>query len=247
MVLTAFRGAIGFLTSLPVGRTAGAWEAFAKRPGVSPLAGYVIGAIAILPFLLPLPPAVVGFLFVLAVYLATGINHLDGLLDVADGVASHGDRETARAAMKDSSVGVGAVVSLAIVLLGLLSMGQTLATLPVAALGVIVAAEVGAKLGMITVIARGSATHEGLGKTLAEEAGNTPMITAGLLAFPAVVLTWPHPAAAVAVVTGLVVGVLAERWATGRFGGINGDVAGATNEIARLVALGLGVIAWTLW
>lgn len=246
MVLSAVQGALGFLSSIPVGRTAEAWEAFSEQPAVIPLVGYVVGGLALLPFLLPVPPAVTGFLFVLAVYLATGINHLDGLLDVADGVATHGDAETAREAMKDSAVGVGAVVSLGIVLLGLFSVGQTLTVLPFAALGIVVAAEVGAKLAMTAVIARGEATHEGLGQTLAENAGQETLIVAFLLSLPAAALTWPHPAGALVLLVGLGAGIGAEWFARERFGGINGDVAGATNEVARLLLLGVGVIAWTL-
>ncbi|MFW6385068.1 MAG: adenosylcobinamide-GDP ribazoletransferase, partial [Halodesulfurarchaeum sp.] len=90
MFVAAIRGGLGFLTALPIGRTEADWDAFVSRPGVIPVVGYVVGSIIALPFLLPLPAPFVGFLFVLAVYLATGINHVDGLLDVADGVSTHG-------------------------------------------------------------------------------------------------------------------------------------------------------------
>ena len=35
------------------------------------------------------------------------------------------------------------------------------------------------------------------------------------------------------------------RWADGALGGVNGDVFGAVNELARVVALHAGVVAWT--
>ena len=51
MVLKAVAGALGFLTWLPVGRTADHWEAFAARPGVIPAVGYVVGGIVAISFL----------------------------------------------------------------------------------------------------------------------------------------------------------------------------------------------------
>lgn len=247
MALAAIRGAVGFLTSLPVGRSAADWEAFVARPGVIPAVGYVAGVIAALPFLLPLPAPLVGFLYVLAVYLATGINHVDGLLDVADGVATHGDPAEARAAMKDSSIGVGAVLTVGLVLLGLFGLGQALAARTGLVLGLVIAAEVAAKLAMATVIALGEANHEGLGEAVTAGAGRRTLLLAGAFSLPALVFTWPHPAAALAVAVGVASGYVVTRWARVRLGGINGDVIGATNELARLAALAMGVITWTLW
>lgn len=246
MVVAPLWGALGFLTWLPIGRSEAHWEAFAARPAVIPLVGYVVGALAALPFLLSLPPAVTGVLYLLAVYLATGINHADGLLDLADGLATHGDADRALEAMGDSRVGVAGVLSLGAILIGLFALGQTLATLSLAAVGLVVAAEVGAKLGMTVVIALGTAAHEGLGEALSAEAGGGTLALAVLLSLPATLLTWPHPSAALAVAVGAATGVALEWWTNRRLGGVTGDVMGATNELARFLALGAGVILWTL-
>ncbi|MDR5656476.1 adenosylcobinamide-GDP ribazoletransferase [Halodesulfurarchaeum sp. HSR-GB] len=245
MVLSALRGAVGFLTTLPVGQTAANWEAFADRPAAMIGVGYILGALVALLLFLPLPETIVGFAFVLGYGVFGGINHADGLLDVADGVATHGDPAEARAAMKDSAIGVGAVLALGLLLLGLFAVGQTLAGTGL--VGLVIAAEVGAKLGMVEVLIRGTPSHEGLGSALA---GNVdrwtgPLAMAGAL--PAILLTVGHPAAAVAVIVGGTTGILGERWARSRLGGINGDVLGATNEVGRLAALLAGVIVWTLW
>lgn len=246
MVVAPLQGALGFLTWLPVGRSETHWEAFAGRPAVIPLVGYVVGALAALPFLLGLPPAVTGLLYLLVVYLATGINHADGLLDLADGLATHGDSERALEAMQDSRVGVAGVLSLGVILIGLFALGQTLATLPLAAVGLVLAAEVGAKLGMTVVIAQGTAAHGGLGKALSKNTGAGTLGLAVLLSFPAALLTWPHPAAAVPLAVGATTGLALEWWTNRRLGGVTGDVMGATNELARLLALLAGVIVWTL-
>jgi adenosylcobinamide-GDP ribazoletransferase len=247
MVLRAVAGALGFLTWLPVGRTPDHWEAFVARPGVIPAVGYVVGAIAGIPFLLSLPDPIVGALFVLALYLATGLNHVDGLVDLADGVATHGDADRARAAMKDSEVGVAGVLALGLVLVSLYAVGRTLAAGSLEVIGLVIAAEVGAKLGMTAVTALGTAAHDGLGRTLSENADRRTLRIAALISLPAAALTLPNPAGALALGTGLATGIAMERWTADRLGGTTGDVFGATNEVARLLALGMGVIAWTLW
>jgi adenosylcobinamide-GDP ribazoletransferase len=246
VVLTALRGALGFLSTLPVGQTEQGWEAFATRPAVMVAVGYVLGALLVIPLALPLPAPLVGFGFVLAVYLLAGINNVDGLLDVADGVATHGDAKRARAAMKDSDIGVGAVLSLGVVLIGLSAVGQHLAGLGLAGWGIVLAAEVGAKLGMVVVLARGTASHEGLGSALSSNADGQTLPRGIVLAAPALFATGLHPAAAVTLLAGAGTGLIAERWARERLGGINGDLLGATNELARLAGLLAGVIAWTL-
>ncbi|MFW6383985.1 MAG: adenosylcobinamide-GDP ribazoletransferase [Halodesulfurarchaeum sp.] len=247
MVLRAFRGAVGFLSTLPVGQTARAWEAFAARPAVMVGVGYVLGGLLLVPLLLPLPGSVAGFAFVLAVYLLAGINNADGLLDVADGVATHGSPERAREAMADSDVGVAAVLVLGLLLVGLSAVGQSLAGMGWPGLGIVVAAEVGAKLGMVAVVARGTASHEGLGSALSTNADGWTLPTGLLLATPALVVTGLHPAGAVTLAAGAGTGLAAEAWARDRLGGIGGDLLGATNEIGRLAGLLAGVIAWTLW
>jgi adenosylcobinamide-GDP ribazoletransferase len=246
VVLTAFRGALGFLSTLPVGQTERGWEAFAASPWVMVAVGYVLGGLLFVPLSLPLPAPLGGFAFVLGVYLLAGINNVDGLLDVADGVATHDDPQRARAAMKDSDVGVGAVLALGMVLIGLFAVGQQLADLGLAGLGIVLAAEVGAKFGMVVVLARGSASHEGLGSALSKHADGRTVPRGAALAGPALVATGLHPAGALAVLAGGGTGLLAAAWARERLGGINGDLLGATNELARLSGLHAGVIAWTL-
>ena len=247
MVLTALRGAVGFLTRLPVGSDERAWEAFRDRPYVLPLAGYCVGLVVGLPLLAAaLPAPTVGLLYLLAVVLVTGINHLDGLADIGDAMVVHGGPDERRTAMKDTAVGVGAVVAVGIGLLGLVLGGFLLATLPARqAFGVGVAAEVGAKLSMVTLAGLGEATHEGLGSQLT---GASPgqMAVAVLLGVPATFLAWPTLAALPAVIAGPLVGAGLLWWARRNLGGVSGDVFGASNELARVAGVNAGVVAWTL-
>jgi len=243
-MLTALRGGFGFLSRLPIGRDSDAWEAFRTTPVVVPIVGYVLGTLLVLPFLLPAPAPTVALVFVAWVYLLTGINHLDGVADLGDALVVHGDVEDRVAVMKDADLGVGGTLALVLVVVGLALAAVSLADVPETVIMLVVAAEVGAKLGMVLLVCFGRAAHEGLGAAMADESGPSDAVVPILVGLPATVLTWPRPYAAVTF-AGSLVGVTAVYWLAVRLlGGVNGDVFGASNELARLVGLHAGVIAW---
>lgn len=243
--LSAVRGAIGFLTQLRVGHDERDWAAFRDRPVAFPLSGYLIGIALVPAVILPVPAATAAVAFVAWLYAVTGINHVDGLADLGDGLVVHGDADRRRAVMTDTTTGVGAVLAVVLVVTGLASAGYSLATAPVRAAGLIVAAEVGAKLGMAAVVCLGSAAHEGLGSQLTDRARPRSLAVPALVAVPVAAVTWPHPAAGAALLASLVATAAVLAWANARLDGVSGDVIGATNEIARVVALHMGLIAWT--
>lgn len=245
MVLTALRGAVGFLSRVPVGQDAASWDAFRTTPMTFPLAGYLVGTVLALPFLLPLAAPVTAFVFLTWVYAVTGIPHADAIADLGDAAVVHGDPADRRAVMKDTTVGVGAVLALGLVLLGGWSAADRLAELSVRAIPLVVTAEVGAKLAMATLACLGSASHEGLGSAVIDGLEPRSLVSPIIVAIPAAALTWPNPAAAVALVVAFGTGLAVRRWATRRLGGVSGDVIGGANELARLTALLAGVIAWT--
>lgn len=260
-MLTAIRGGIGFLTRLPVGHDAKAWSAFRRTPVVFPLIGYVVGLLVAIPLVLPIPASVAAFLFPVWLYLVTGITHVDGLADLGDAMVVHGGPERRRSVMRDTVVGVGALLAVGLAIAGLVLAGLALArgVTPagqsaspgspdvVTAVGIVVAAEVGAKLGMVALVCLGTVTHEGMAAELTERAATRDLAFPALAALPAAALTWPHPAATGALLGALGGTALVWRWAVRNLGGVSGDVFGAGNEIARLAGLHSGVIVWTLW
>lgn len=247
MGLSAFRGALGFLTRLPVGHSEAAWTAFTATPATFPLAGYVVGALVALPFLLvgTLPAPVVAAAYLGAILAVTGVNHADGVADVGDAAAVHGDPAQRREVMRDTTVGVGAVLALGTVLLGLVLGGLAATTLPaLVAVAVVAASEAGAKFAMATLACLGRPSHEGFGSAIL--AGNDPrdLVLASGVTVPIAALVVPATAAAVGTAT--VVALLTRRWARRTLDGVSGDVFGATNELARVAALHAAVTAWHL-
>ncbi|QWC19496.1 adenosylcobinamide-GDP ribazoletransferase [Halorubrum sp. 2020YC2] len=264
MVLTAaaLRGALGFLSRAPVGRSDGDWEAFRRTPAALPAVGYPIGALGALPVaaaaLAPVrvPSLTVGVAFAAWLYLVTGITHLDGVADLGDAAVVHGDADRRREVMKDSALGVGGTVALALVVLGLAAAAAAIADLargsPVGAVALVVAAEVGAKAATATLVCVGEAAHEGLGAALTEASDPRALVgvalaTAPVLPLGRVAISPGGPGVVAGALTAAaVVAALAFAWSRARLGGVSGDVLGATSELARVAGLHAGVIAWTL-
>jgi adenosylcobinamide-GDP ribazoletransferase len=254
VVVSALRGALGFLTRLPVGGDEAAWEAFRRTPVAITLVGYVVGAVAALPLLVPLPVPSAAALYLITIVLLTGVTHADGLADLGDAAAVHGGVDTARRreVLKDSQTGVGGAlaVALALVTLGLGALGMA-GTRPQIAFGVALAVEVGAKGGMALLVCTGDAIHEGLGSALSEHATPTALLPVAIATLPALVLGnamgagYAGPVAAL--LSPIAVAWLVGQWAAGALGGISGDVLGAANELGRIAGVHAGVIVWTLW
>ena len=115
---------------------------------------------------------------------------------------------------------------------------------PLLAFGAIIAAEVSAKLAMVTIVWVGKPTHKGLGSIfLAKAKKKLNFIAYGL----SVLIVYPFFAYALNPILGLVgvavvlvsipVALVMEKVSEKVFGGVSGDTIGATNEVARAVTL----------
>lgn len=263
MVLTAVRGAVGFLTRLPVGHSERAWQAFRGAPWAFPVVGYAVGGVlagvaaAVLALGEPTAPTAV-LAYLLCLFGLTGITHLDGVADLGDALVVHGDAADRRDVLTDTTVGVGAVAAVAVTLLGLALGVFAVGQLPMwATVSVIVAAEVGARVAMASVACLGTAIHDGLGSQFTTRADSTDLVWVGAVAVPALFLSVPtatltgqlvtiSPVPAGALVGAVGGGVLLFGYARQQLDGVNGDVFGAANDVARVVGLHAGVIVWTL-
>lgn len=250
MVVAAVRGAIAFLTRLPVGTREGDWTAFTETPIAFPLAGYVVGFLVAVPLLgsfVGVPAVPIAIAYVFAVYGVTGVNHVDGLADVGDAAAVHGSAQERREVLLDTDAGVGAVLSVTVVVVGLALGAYAAVSLPADhAVGLVVAAEVGAKFGMAAVACFGEATHEGLGQAFTRNADPALVLGPAVATVPAALLTFPSPAALAGLIAAATVAGLVVRWSEANLGGVSGDAFGAANEVGRVAAIHAGVVVWVL-
>lgn len=224
------RALIQFTTIIPIGRSAD-FDAFADRSYLYPVAGYLIGGLAAIPLLFiphPLAAAAVALGLLL---LLSGCNHFDGLLDLGDGLMAHGSREVRIRALTDRQVGAGGVglgLSITLISFGALS---SLVIIPIA----VVVAEVAAKASMASLTCLGRPFREGIHSHLFWRGRPWFVLPVWALTLPLFLLSIPPIAVASALfgaaATTLILLFSGERL----FGGINGDLVGAANEIVRAV------------
>lgn len=241
--LLAVAGAFGYLTHAPLGRSEAAWDAFRREPVSIVVVGYAVGLILAGVIALPVPSTVMGFIFPLAIVVLIGISHLDGVADCGDAIVAHGGTEKKHNILKDTATGVGGVVVVGIVILGLGTAGVALTDMKTqTAIWIVLTAEVGAKLSMAVLACIGSSAHEGLGSALTSVSRPVESLYPLLGAVPVILVSAvPYVSLLIIGVSMLTTGVI-YWWGNQTFGGISGDIFGASNEVARVAGLQVGIL-----
>ena len=164
----------------------------------------------------------------------TGYNHLDGVMDMADGVMVHGDPERKISIMKDPSVGAGGVATLFLV--ASLTIAGIYNILDYNFLFGIIICEMAAKTSLITTALLSMPLTPGIGSYFIRETNmanffaSTIIVAciAGLLGGVVGIV-----GVSGAVVSGIIIAIIARR----NFVFANGDVLGMSNEVGRLFTL----------
>ena len=235
-MLKEISSVFSFLTIIPSNNTN--LETVARYMHVFPIIGIAIGLlIGSIGFGLSffLDPLIVALLAVGSIAVITGIHHTDGLADFADGLMTRGTKEKKCKAMKDLSTGSAGIFSVVLYVVGAiialsLTSGYEL-------FQAILLSEILAKFSMVLMASIGNSAAIG---------SNSPfmqiMKDKRKLAIASVITIIPL------VVIGGTVGLILFGASIGvtlfliglstrSFGGITGDVLGATNELTRLSSL----------
>lgn len=241
-VLTALR----LLTVVPVGRTEGIG---ASR--YFPLVGYLFAAVSLavawgaagIGLSSGIGALLAGTMIVCANALFSGLLHWDGLADSADGLGVRGGAERALAAMKAS--GTGAFGVAAVVFVALLQVTAVAVIVESGSLWALAAAPVLGRLAASLALGlRAPARADGLG---ARYAGRVPAAALVLMVVQALPLVaWagrPEPALALATFGGVLVAFVAPEPFVRRFGGVTGDVLGASILLTETAVLLVGALA----
>jgi adenosylcobinamide-GDP ribazoletransferase len=232
---------LSFFTVLPVRGTS--LEDAAREAYLLPLVGIVTGLPGAFLLLTAyfLPPGVVSTLALGAVLVAAGLHHADGVLDVGDALMVRGSPQRRRTVLKDARVGIGGIGALFLVyapaVAALTALG---AASPLRAALALLAGEVAARSAMVLTLAYGEPA----------EAGSTTVAFVRALSGPrhafavALALLAPLPflfpvssLAPIAVLAAPLVALISLRISGSAFGGLGGDVVGASGELCRTVVL----------
>jgi|Deesub1362A_J573_1020465.scaffolds.fasta_scaffold00017_221 adenosylcobinamide-GDP ribazoletransferase len=224
MVVKSYLGGLGFLTTFPVGRSEDHLEAFLRHLELFPLVGLTAGTVmGIITLVIRHYTPEFLFLGLIAYIAVEGINHLDGLADFADGLMVHGDKEARVKAMKDVNTGVAGTVSVVVYLLSLLYLFSSIEQIFIG----IVLAQVYAKLAMLFLLTTRKAMVEGLASHF-QRFASVNRLYIGLI-ISAVISLVLYPLSLVVFLLSLVITIVFGIISQLKFGGISGDILGASN------------------
>ena len=225
-----------FLTIIPTSNSD--LNSIAKNMFLFPIVGIVIGlVIGSLGYGLSLylEPLVVSLIVVASLAVITGIHHTDGLADFADGLMTKGTKEKKRKAMKDLSVGSAGIFSIVLYAIGMIialsfSSGMEL-------FKIILLSEIMAKFSMVLMAGLGNSASIGSNSPFMDSMKDKKrLLIAGIITIiPLIVIGEMN--GLIVFASGIVVTMFLVGLSTKSFGGITGDVMGASNELTRLSSL----------
>lgn len=225
-----------FLTIIPTGssdlRTA------AKYMYLFPVVGLIIGLMvgsAGYGLSLFLEPLIVGLLVTAAFVLITGIHHIDGLSDFADGLMVRGTRERKWQVMRDPSVGSAGIITLVLYVGGIVIALSSIRGFDLFV--AVIAAEVIAKFSMVLLASIGPSAWEGSNSGFVTSMKDKRKLALAAVMTIAFLFALQNNVAFFALAASLVVSLVIVGVSRRSFGGISGDIMGATNEMTRLASL----------
>lgn len=237
--LRPLQSVLAFLTILPAGKDHDI-RYVAKNMYLFPVAGLIVGSIVgamafgISPYLHPL---IVGLLVTGAFVIITGVHHTDALADFADGLMAKGDKESKRKAMRDPAVGSAGVAALVMYFAGMVIVFHVGTLQGYGILVAIITAEVIAKYLMVLLAHRGISAWEGFSSPFTEAMKDKRKVLAATAIMVVAVWFASNYAGLIALGVSLTIAALLKYVSGKSFGGISGDVLGATNEVTRLASL----------
>lgn len=208
---------------------------------IFPLIGGFIGLVAgVLSWILELvlPSLLVGAIGLGIILMMNGAQHVDGLLDFGDGIMCHGSRARKLRVMRDPQTGAGGFT------LGWITLSATAFAIASLHRDVVIQAlivsEAAGAFSMVFQAWAGHPAHKGMSSgfvtAMHSHCRNLRIISSVLIlmliALPALLNLGVAVTCAAVFVPAIMLQVTDRA-----FGGVTGDVMGATHEITRLVSL----------
>ena len=235
-MLREISSVFSFLTIFPSSNTT--LENIAKYMYVFPIVGIAIGLLVGsfgfgLSFILE--PLLVSLLVVASIAIVTGIHHADGLADFADGLMVKGSKARKLQAMKDLSTGSAGIVAIVLYLIGLvvtisLTSGFDL-------FRAILISEILAKFSMVLMASLGNSASLGSNSPFVKIMKDKKKLAAAFIIMLIPVIVIGETTGLVMLGVAVIITLFLLAISTRSFGGITGDVLGATNELTRLASL----------
>jgi len=252
--IKTFRDLLSFLTIIPLAKTEDFVRTSARNMYTFPLMGALIGLcgagylfatghivsylLGAVNYLLHIPtglllqaiPAAMTMAFLLVF---TGFQHFDGLVDLGNAIGVKKLEDRREIAHRWVVTYKGALLAMFVefsAFAGLFLLDGNIA------LRALIVAEVTAKLAMVTIVWRGKSAHQGLGARFIADAKRKLNFAAYGVAFLIGYVLLGYVGLLVVAVS-VLFGLFMKKVGDNIFGGVSGDMIGATNEAARALTL----------
>jgi len=229
----ALLGSLAFFTTLPLGAEEREFREFISNLWLMPISGFFVGALISLIVLFFIKAGLKELSFV--AYIAIeGINHIDGLADFSDSLFAPKDRKLK--ALKDRESGVGAVV---VVTIYLITIFYLFSKMPANNLFIaIILSQVIAKQVMFHLILRLNPLWSGLAETFKEGVKSRDKISYILtLSIFILAFIFGYKRSITSLILVAIFTLLFEYYIRKIYGGINGDIIGASNCITFVLSM----------
>lgn len=226
---------VSFFTRIPVGGVA-------EGPSRLYLLVVVSALIALFPvvvFLITfqfLPRILVSILSLLSIYTTTGLLHVDGLSDFADGIMKKGSKEEKIKAMKDVNTGAAGLFSMILVIISEVYAISVVGVQIQTVILFFLVSEISSKFSMLVGLTFFPSPDSGLAHMLKGSTKKYDIPVFLAISLPVLFISfriWLNILVGGAV--SIVVGLISLK----NFSFVNGDSLGAMNEISRAVTMWL--------
>ena len=246
MVFKSILEIISFLTIIPIGKfgKSDGLGDISKRMFLFPFIGLLIG-------LLTIPVVLISFYlfnqfvsaFIVTIFLIvlTGIHHTDALADFADGIMVRGNKDKKYNVMHDPRIGSAGTVAISGYVIGMVIAISSITSLDRLMIAIILS-EIMSKYSMVLESHYCESAWDGYSSLFTKNMKSkkkmaiATIITIVLIALIALISDTSVIGLQIFVV-GIICCFIVIYISKRNFGGITGDVMGATNEIVRLCSL----------
>ncbi len=243
MVIRSLIEIISFLTIIPVHKfsKSASLECISKNMHLFPIIGLIIGALsiplAITSFYL-FNNLISGFLITSFLIIITGVHHTDALADFSDGLMVKGNKEKKYKVIHDPIIGSAGTVAIIIYFIGMVVAISSFTGLERLITSILIS-EIIAKYALVIQAFFSESAWEGYSSLFTKnmKSRRKMIISTTITAILILMVGQSIQLLIQVVIIGVICCFLMIYISKKNFGGVSGDVMGATNELVRLCCL----------